>query len=341
MTYASGAEGETATSRWPARSIFGATAPTLFAGQNALTQALGGRAAASARGDRQYDQETGQPPPCPSNYELSVVNSVWGDQSETWSPSFLAVLAQSYGTGVYPPGLHPPARPGAPDHQRVEWKRWRPRDKINDPPFLPPGSIDHDTRMVLINAIHLKLAWANGNPFYPSLTAPGTFTRTDGTTVTVPLMHQTTGLSYVDDGQAQIAALPLAGGALTVVIALPHGDLETYEAALTAGSAALSVPSGYDNVALTLPKVSFTSPSFSLASALESMGMADAFDPGVANFQGMTPCSPMTAACDPTLYIEDVFQKTELGMTDTGVEAAAATGVIVEVEASSTSTSNT
>jgi serpin B len=184
--------------------------------------------------------------------------------------------------------------------------------------------------MVLVNAIHLKLGWANGYAFPPGLTAPGTFTRADATTVTVPMMNETVGLPYVDDGQAQIAALPLVGGSLAVIVALPHGDLATYEAALTAGSAALSQPSGYEIVALTLPKVSFSSPTFSLRKALQNLGMQQAFAMGVADFKGLS-------TSDPNLYIDDVLQKTELGMMETGVEAAAATAVIVDAASSTSS----
>jgi serpin B len=106
-----------------------------------------------------------------------------------------------------------------------------------------------------------------------------------------------------------------------VVIALPHADLTTYEAGLTTGSAALAPPASGGAVNLSLPKVTFTSPSFSLKSALEAMGMVQAFDPGTANFSGMSADS---------LYISDVLQKATIAMQETGVEAAAATAVSAE-----------
>ena len=132
----------------------------------------------------------------------------------------------------------------------------------------------------------------------------------------------------MDDGQAQIVSLPLVGGSLAVVVALPHGDLATYEAGLTAGSAALAQPSGFATVALTLPKVSFTSPTFSLKTALEALGMKQAFIEGTADFQGLSKS-------DPNLYVGDVLQKTKIGMMETGVEAAAATAVIVQATGAS------
>jgi serpin B len=136
-------------------------------------------------------------------------------------------------------------------------------------------------------------------------------------------MNQTQSFPYVDDGQAQIVALPLADGQLSVLVALPHGDLATYEAGLGVTSAALSQPSSSTTVALSLPKATFTSPTLSLKPALSAMGMAQAFDGSAADFTGLS-------ANDPTLYIHDVFHKAMVAMAETGVEAAAVTAVVFD-----------
>jgi len=178
--------------------------------------------------------------------------------------------------------------------------------------------------MVLVNAIHLKLPWAS--PFQVAATAPASFTRADGSTVTTPFMNQVGELPYIDDGTAQIVALPLMGGQLSVVIALPHGDLATYEAGLTAATPnALAQPTAGASVSVSLPKVTFTSPTFSLAKPLQAMGMVQAFDPQAANFTGMCPTTPD----GDNLYVGDVLQKAMVAVQETGVEAAAATAVIV------------
>jgi len=51
------------------------------------------------------------------------------------------------------------------------------------------------------------------------------------------------------------------------------------------------------------------------------MGMSQAFDPDSADFSGM---------CAHPLYISDVVQKTMIAMQETGVEAAAATAVMMQ-----------
>lgn len=320
MAYA-GAVGSTATEMAQALHFDPSIGSAIFDGQNALSQALSARGASALARAQQNAQYGNQPAPLASDYDLDIVNSVWGEKTYTWEPPFLAILAQSYGTGVYQEDfMH------AWDAARLainDWVSSETKDKIND--LLPEGSLDTNTRMVLVNALHLKFPWAS--TFEPANTMSGTFTRTDGTTVTASLMNQTASFPYVDDGQAQIVALPLSNGDLSLLVALPHAgvDLATYEASLSASSAALSVPSTSALVALSLPKADFTTQSLSLAKPLIGMGMKSAFDPNTADFSGLCAHPPDGA----TLYVADVLQKAMISMQETGVEAAAATAVIV------------
>jgi serpin B len=315
MTYA-GAKGETASQMASALHL-GSSASVAFAGQNALDEALESRAAAALAADAQTAKDSGQPTPSPSDYDLHIVNSVWGEQAYEWAQPFLDVLAADYGTGVYLEDFvhqFESARTAIND-----WVSQETSDKIND--LLPQGALDGSTRMVLVNAVHLKLPWLNA--FAPSRTQNATFTRGDGSGVTVPMMQQTQELGYTDDGQAQIVSLPLAGESVAVVIALPHGDLASYEGGLTATSAALVPPAASTSVVLSLPRVSFTSQSFSLAKSLQAMGMVDAFDPNQADLTGLCP----KTADGERLFVSDVLQKAMIGIQETGVEAAAATAV--------------
>jgi serpin B len=320
MTYA-GAQGDTATQMATALH-YGSSAASIFDGQNALTQALGSRAAAALAQDTQTASQTsGQAAPSPSDYSLQVVNSVWGEKTYPWEQPFLDILAQSYGTGVY---LEDFVTQWDPARQAINaWVSTQTSDKIEN--LLPDGSLDDTTRMVLVNAIHLKLPWAT--PFKVSATASGTFTKADGSTVSASFMNQAGSMQYADDGQAQIVSLPLSGGDLNVVIALPHGDLATYEAGLTAANpGALAPPVTESDVELSLPKVTFTSPTFSLKTELQAMGMVQPFDAASANFTGLCANPPDGG----NLYIADVLQKDMLAMQETGVEAAAATAVLVD-----------
>jgi serpin B len=81
-------------------------------------------------------------------------------------------------------------------------------------------------------------------------------------------------------------------------------------------------------VSLAVPKVTFSSPTFSLKTALTAMGMPVAFDQASADFTGLCTHPPD----GDTLYISDVVQEATIAMQETGVEAAAATAVIVDGE---------
>ena len=321
MAYA-GAAGNTATEMAQALHFDPSLGAAIFDGQNALSQALMARGATALARAQQLAQYSSQvAAPVSTDYDLHVVNSVWGQKTYVWEQPFLATLAQSYGTGVYQEDFVHDF-----DLARVAINSWvstETKDKIND--LLPQGSLDDTTRMVLVNAMHLKFPWAN--TFDSANTQSGTFTRSDASTVSASFMNQTSQFSYLDDGQAQIIDLPLSNNEVSLLIALPHAgvDLTRYEASLSATSAALSAPSTSALVALSLPKVTFTSPTFSLAEALQSMGMKSAFDPNAADFSGLCAHTPDGSR----LYVGDVLQKAMISMAETGVEAAAATAVIL------------
>jgi serpin B len=314
MAYA-GARGDTA-SQMATALHFAATSGSIFTGQNALIQTLGSEAARALA----FDKPSSTTPPSPSDYELQVVNSVWGEQTYPWQKPFLDLLAENYGAGIYLDDFI--GNLEGTTQAINSWVSAQTDDKIND---LLTG-LDPSTRLVLVNAIHLKLPWAY--PFDVSATLPAAFTTAAGASVSTPFMNQSQTFGYVDDGQAQVVSMPLASASIAVLIALPHGDLATYESTLTPESSVfrLSTLSMGGQVNLSLPKVTFTSATFSLAPTLQAMGMTDAFDPSSADFSGL---------CAKPLFISDVRQKASVAMQETGVEAAAATAAVFEDAAAS------
>jgi serpin B len=229
------------------------------------------------------------------------------------------VLAQSYGTGVYLEDFV--GNPAGAENTINAWVSYETADKIND--LLPQGTLTSDTRIVLVNAIHLKLPWAQ--PFQTSATANGTFTRGDGSTVTASFMNQTLQTSYVETADAQVVSLPLSGGQASVVFALPKNGLSSLVSSLTPTAwASMTAATTPASVTISLPKFDFTSPTFSLATALKALGMTAAFDPTAANFKGLCATTPD----GDNVYIADVLQKATMAVAENGVEAAAATAVI-------------
>ena len=76
----------------------------------------------------------------------------------------------------------------------------------------------------------------------------------------------------------------------------------------------------WPQVVLALPKFVFTTTSVRLGSVLTALGMTDAFTPS-ADFTGMSKEKP--------LFISDVVHKAMVGVDEHGVEAAAATAVML------------
>lgn len=319
MAYA-GATGQTRSEMASALHFGAAPAQTIFDGQNALSQALLSRGpAAFALASNSFRGSAA--PAVAADYELQIVNSVWGEASYPWEAPFLHTLATDYGASVYKRDFH-----GQSEATRQAINAWvskQTSNKINN--LLSKGALSPDTRMVLVNALHLKLPWET--PFRKSATSAAPFTRADKTQVSTQFMNTSEELAYVDDGSAQIVSLPLAGRQLSVLIALPHAgsSLEAYERALRAGSAALLQPKKNARVILSLPKSAFTSQPFSLKTALQALGMKQAFEVRGAHFEGMCAHPPD----DRRLFVSDILQKTMIEVQETGVEAAAATAVVM------------
>lgn len=294
--------------------------PAAHAANNAFDLALEKRADDALAYAKDMAKRSGGSEPLASDYRLKVVNSVWGDRSYTWEKPFLDTLAKSYGAGVY---LADFVHQFEAERGRINaWVSEQTQNKIND--LLTPGSLDDTTRMVLVNAIHLKLPWET--PFEKSFTKPGEFTRGDGSKATADFLTSTSTLSYFEDDQAQLAAIPLSGRKLSLVVARPKGSLDSLESKLDVAywSNARSKMTS-ENVALGLPKFNFTSASIKLKPVLTALGMKVPFVQPQADFFGMCKTPPR----DERLFIADVVHKAMMAVDEHGVEAAAATAVIM------------
>jgi serpin B len=310
MTYF-GAVGQTASEMATVLHVSG-DPNTIADGQGALARVISSRGAAalSAAG-------------CGSttSYQLELVNSLWGERTYPWEQPFLDILARGYDSGVAKEDFI-----GAPTQALDAINGWvsaKTNGTIDN--LLPPTAIDATTRMLLVNAIHLKLPWATN--FDPAKTASAAFTKADQSMVSTPFMNLASNFAYdyeKEDG-TQSVGLPLSGQQIYIIVTLPPPGmaLAAYEASLTPSSSAFTVPTTLTDIQLSLPKISFTSPAFSLASALDALGMHLAFDANQADFTGMCSNPPDHGH----LHIQDVYQKAMVEMKETGVEAAAATAV--------------
>ena len=249
-------------------------------------------------------------------FRLHVVNAIWGQTGFDFLPSYLELLAENYGSGLRILDFQK-----NPESSRVAINNWvaqQTEQKIKD--LIPEGSITDMTRLVLTNAIYFNAAWLN--QFDKNSTKPGDFTLKNGSKVSVPMMHEQESFNYSSGDGYQVVELPYDGNELSMVILLPdQGKFDSFEASLT-GQSVTGIIQGMKSrtVQLSMPKFT-TEQSFGLKSALTSLGMKDAFAPGLADFSGMDG--------KKDLYIQDVVHKAFIIVDEAGTEAAAASGVIV------------
>lgn len=245
---------------------------------------------------------------------LRSANGLFAQAGLEWRRAFLDALAEEF-----------EAEPAMVDFAETEAARelinaWTAeRTRGRSPEIVPAGMLDADSRLVLVNALYLRAAWAE--PFWERSTTDADFHLGDRQTVRVPTMrlalHAQTGAGDC----WRSLRLDFVGGRLAMTVLLPEPDrLHELEALVAAGTwdALLSVPAGV-RVDLSLPRFTVRT-AVPLGEALAALGMPTAFTDD-ADFSGMTE--------DERLRISEVLHEVVVAVDEAGTEAAAATAVLM------------
>lgn len=251
----------------------------------------------------------------PQDVTLAIANSVWAQAGVAFQQAFLDLLAGEYGAGLELTDFA-----ADPDAARVAINEW-----VNDetmeriPELLSPGSLDPLTRLVLVNAVYLKAPWLY--PFIETGTTPGPFSLPDGSTVDVDLMTLDESLPYARGDGWQAVELPYVGDELGLLVIVPDDDLAAVEASVPEGLLEdVASALGAAHVQLRFPKFDIET-SAELGGMLAELGMPTPFNPGIADFSGMTT--------EEQLYISAVVHQANMTVDEKGTEAAAATAVVM------------
>lgn len=253
---------------------------------------------------------------------LDVANRIWVQQDKQLEADFTALLAGTYAAGAGSVDFV-----GAPEPARAEINAWvgdHTARKIAE--LLPAGVITPLTRLVLTNAVYLKAPWAT--PFDKSATRPEPFHVSATLRADVPFMHRSDTLvaGTVNEGPqaAKVCEIPYEGGRLAMLVIVPEAidGLAAVLGGLDGGSLASwrTESLRFRKVKLALPKWQARKP-LALNAALDSLGMKQAFQQGVADFSGMDGTRD--------LFVSAVVHEGFVEVTEEGTEAAAATGVVV------------
>lgn len=309
MTYA-GAEGETAAQM--AETLhFNLPDEELHAAFNALDLHLT-PAEPPAEDEEEEDDE---------RFRLSVANSLWAQEGFPMEQTFLDLLGRHYGAGLR---LVDFVSGDGREEAREAINAWVERQtegKIQD--LIAEGALTQDTRLVLANAIYFLGKW--GVPFDEASERP--FTLPDGEQVEAPMMSRRANTAYAEGDGYQALALEYKETAARMILLVPDaGRYDDFEASLDQERFE-EIVAGLEStdVDLIMPKFEFES-DFELSEKLEAMGMSAPFDPGGADFSGMS------AEAGRDLYISAVIHKAFVAVDEEGTEAAAATAVIVATE---------
>ncbi len=309
MVYA-GADGSTRVQMREALR-FALDEPALHRAFGALDAALAERAKLERQGEAR-------------GFELSVVNRLWGQHDGGFLPEYLELIERYYGAGVELVDFE--SDPDGIRGQVNEWVEEQTRERIRD--LLPDGSVNEDTRMILVNAIYFLASWQDA--FEAELTRDQPFTTGRGRTVEVPMMHRTDHMAAHVGGDTIGVSLPYLGREVSLVALMPadsEADFDAWLGGMDRAAFDLLVE-GLERkrAALDFPKFTGGS-SFRLSDLLQDMGMPLAFSRTEADFRRMNGVGP--GVLGQSLYIDEVFHKTFIDLDEAGTEAAAATAVVM------------
>lgn len=316
MTYA-GADGTTKAEiqrvlRLPADS---AASSATF---EALAAQLTDVSRESERHVAQLKEEGGDATPL----QLNVANRLFAQKGYALRRPFLAEVREHFGSEVELLDFM-----SDPAHAREAINGWvaaQTHDRIRD--LLPEDAPRRDTRLALVNALYLKAAWQD--EFYERLTKPEPFHFSDRASEPIQTMLTQRKLGYAKRDGYSVVTLPYQTGRLQFVLFVPDAKdgLASLEKKLTAAALGECAQLDIREVILRLPKFRLAPSTMALGDALQALGLQTAFDvpKRSANFDRMTPRTP-----DDYLYIGQVFHKTWLSLDEHGIEAAAATAVVM------------
>lgn len=298
MAYA-GARGQTAAQMAVALGI-GNDAEAWHAGRNSIDLAL-----ASVR-------------PVPTEFvplKLEATNAIFGQDGFPFEADYLRILAADYGAGMQTVDFA--TRAAAARDLINAWVAGRTADRIKE--LLPAGSVDAATVAVLVNAIYFKANWLD--QFDPKATKQQTFTRLDGSGVTVDQMHRGLMTDYGSGVGWQAVRLHYAGNVSMLMIVPDSGAFATVEAEFD--NDLLSQVDGglaQAEVTLDLPKWESAS-AIDLKPPLEAAGITDLFNPEAADLSGI--------AANSRLYVKTAVHQANITVDEQGTEAAAATALAI------------
>jgi len=256
-------------------------------------------------------------------YNISTANALWPDVGFNLLQEFTDTIETYYG------GKATEVEYGDPTEAAEiinTWVEEQTNNLIKD--LVPPSAIDPIwTKLILTNAIYFKGVWQI--QFDEENTTEREFILPDGSTKqveTMKLVDTEDEFNYTETDDLQILELPYSGGDISMIIILPKDGVEIDDIinSITKEEYKERIDEMTSKEAdIYLPKYKVET-SYGIGDYLIDLGMIDAFAAD-ADFSGITGTRD--------LFIDKVLHKAFVEVNEEGTEAAAATAVIMALNA--------
>lgn len=236
-------------------------------------------------------------------FQLELASSLWNNElsgKPTFTEEYQAVASDVYGASLQT----------LPADQLTDainaWAKEKSHGLISD---LNTDFSEYSN--LLFNTLYCKAAWLR--PFDEANTKKDKFVYMDGSESEMDFMEQTNKFLYTENDGTQIAAFPLSNGLHLVCFLGNRQDMFEKMSGLEEAM-----------VHVKMPKLdlAFGADSMVLMNFLLSRGVEDAFDWRLADFGGMYE--------DTGWFVSQMMQGSRFRITESGIEAAAATGIMMD-----------
>jgi serine protease inhibitor len=248
--------------------------------------------------------------------ELSISNAIFYRNTFAVKPDFIATNQNFYQAEVE--GLDFTNAPAT--LEKVNgWVNTKTKGKIDK----IIEEVSDAAVMYLLNAIYFNGEWKYRFDSKETYDMP--FTKEDHSTVQVPTMHIENPFNYYSDPSFELLEMPYGSGKYSMLIFLPETDKTTNDiiSLLTSENVSDWISKLTEQKKeVFLPKFEFKFDD-SLVNELIALGMTDAFNASKADLSGISEAAK--------LVISEVKHKSYIKVDERGTEAAAVTGITVEV----------
>ena len=244
------------------------------------------------------------------SFKMNMASRLWAKTGLEIEPEFIRTIGDLYNAEIDQIDFG-----NTPDLAAATINEWtaeqtsRAIEKV-----IEPEEINEDTRLILTNAMYFKATWEE--QFLPDQTEEAPFYLSETKQISVPMMNQTSTFPYSETPEVQILEMPYASNTLSMVVMLPttEGGLGQLEDQLVENYCSLVTTLEPEEVMVRIPKFQFEQ-TMNLLPIMAKLGLSSPFQPGLADFSGITKQEP--------IHIENARHIAFIDVTEEGTEAAA------------------